>query len=183
MKKALSLFLALLMLFALSGPTYATSISTPPEYPTQEKSSTPSAVEKELITVSVPNILSQSTNISRSNGTLRGTFSAEYDSSETGFSYYISFDWIATPDDNGTYFFSSIPSSSPPVILRDEGVLSVLWESADCTVTHHLYSISSSREYVQLYLSLHFEIREKHSFALQSFNRQYYHEFSVEAAT
>ena len=171
------------MLFALSVPSFASSAPAPLDpFCPEEKSSAPSAT-KELITVSISDILSQSTNISRSDGTLRGTFSAEYESSETGFSYYISFDWTAAPNNEGIYFFSSIPSSPTPVILRDEGVLSVLWESADCTVTHYLYSISPSRGNIQLYLSLHFEIREKYTFALRSFNRQHYHEFSFEDAT
>ena len=112
------------------------------------------------ITLTFDELMKSSTNITRSNNSLSGTYeSAKLNAGLTGYKYQISFDWEAEVDNSNNYTFKKITNAK---ITTYENIilLSIAWpgDSWSYVLTKNTYAISNDKRLVTFYTNYKFTL-------------------------
>ncbi len=117
----------------------------------------PSFINDNPTAMSIDDVLKHSTITVREATSMEGTYESDtYNAGLAGYTYQISFDWVAGTNSSGDYIFSQITNANITT-YKNYFIIGNTWGYSSYDISENTYSISSSKKSVTFTTTYDFE--------------------------
>lgn len=131
--------------------------------------------------ISIGEVIENSENVVYSGTTVVGTFTSEkYDAGLLGYKYSISFDWKASLNASGDYYFALDGIDNVELITHTNYlILGLAWQSYTYSVTKFTYALSNARSVITFQISYKFTVYPKDALFGQVFTANHEQSYTM----